>query len=147
MAFRHKLGAEHWVQLGHCRAGDLNSVLIVPHTMSAWGIAPVLKQCYCCCCWFVFVISLLMVFYQILFYFLDNLFFFTPTHTNCVFFTPTHDLCAMRTCELFPHTHTSAWHKGQLFLYFLSVLTSKLFICIFEDSKIFMYYDLIKEVY
>ena len=61
------------MQLWHCRAGDLNSVSHVPHTMPAWGtafrfwgsvIAPAVVV--------RFVISLFTIFYQILFDFLDN---------------------------------------------------------------------------
>ena len=60
------------VQLWHCSAGNLNSVLNVPHTMSACEIAfrfwgSVIAAAVVC-----FRYSLFTIFYHILFDFLDN---------------------------------------------------------------------------
>ena len=67
------------VQLWHCRAGDLNSVLHVQHTMPAWGIAFQFWGGVIAAAVVVVVQFLLFrcirFFYQISFDFLDNLIF------------------------------------------------------------------------
>ena len=64
------------VQFWHCRPGNLNSVLHVPHTMSACWIASRFRgSSLLLLLLLVSVISLFTIFYQILFEFLDNFIF------------------------------------------------------------------------
>ena len=70
------------VQFWHCRAGELNSVLYVPHTMSAWGITfrfwgsiivVVISFRYFAI--YDFLSNLIWFFRQFYFYLLDNFIF------------------------------------------------------------------------